>query len=49
MSFIEAGGLRPIDAGPLCRARQLEGFGFLHIALQQPLGTGFATTVKIIS
>jgi len=33
------GGLRAIDVGPLDRARQLEGLGFLGITLQQPLGT----------
>ena len=46
--LIEAGGLRPVDAGPLRRARQLEGLGFLHMTLQQPLGTGFASAVKVV-
>ena len=41
-------GLRPIDAGPLARARELEALGFLHMALQEPLGTNFASTVKIL-
>ena len=49
IELIEAGGLRPIDAGPLRRARQLEELGFLHIYLQQPLGTGFASAVKIVT
>jgi 8-hydroxy-5-deazaflavin:NADPH oxidoreductase len=31
------------------RARQLEGLGFLHITLQQPLGTGFGSAVKILA
>ena len=44
----EAAGLRPIDAGPLSRARQLEGLGLLHMAVQFTLGTGFATAVKIL-
>ncbi|HET7480975.1 MAG TPA: NADPH-dependent F420 reductase [Rubrobacteraceae bacterium] len=48
ISLIEAGGLRPIDAGPLRRARQLEALGFLHMTLQQPLGTGFGSTVKVL-
>lgn len=43
----ESGGLRPIDVGPLQRARQLEHLGFLHISLQQPLGAGFASAVKL--
>ncbi len=46
-ALAEAGGLRPIDVGPLRRARQLEHLGFLHIVLQQPLGTGFMTAVKL--
>src|SRR5215218_7690107 len=41
------GGLRPLDVGPLARAQQLEQLGFLHIAIQQPLGLGYASTVKL--
>ncbi len=41
------GGLRPIDAGPLARAQQLEQVGFLHIALQEPLGLGFGSALKL--
>jgi NADPH-dependent F420 reductase len=44
----KASGLRPIDVGPLKRARQLEGIGLLHITLQQTLGTNWASTVKIL-
>ncbi|HET6262185.1 MAG TPA: hypothetical protein VFG99_08095 [Chloroflexia bacterium] len=36
--LVHDGGLRAIDVGPLERARELEGHGFLGIALQQPLG-----------
>ena len=43
------GGLNPIDAGPLSRARELEALGLLHMQLQQPLGTGFQSTVKILA
>jgi predicted dinucleotide-binding enzyme len=43
------GGLNPIDVGPQKRARELEALGLLHMALQNPLGTGFASTVKIIA
>ncbi|MDQ3993086.1 MAG: NADPH-dependent F420 reductase [Actinomycetota bacterium] len=46
-SLAEGGGLRAIDVGPLARARQLEELGFLHIALQEPLGTDYASTVKL--
>jgi predicted dinucleotide-binding enzyme len=42
------GGLRPIDAGPLARARELEALGYLHMAVQGSLGTGFASAVKLL-
>lgn len=48
-SLVEGGGMRPIDAGPLARARHLESVGLLHIMLQFSMGTGFASAVKIIS
>src|SRR3712207_7449055 len=38
--LVRDGGLRATDTGPLECARQLEGLGFLHITLQQSLGTG---------
>ncbi|MCL4464831.1 MAG: hypothetical protein M1401_00455 [Chloroflexi bacterium] len=41
--------LIPIDVGPLKRARQLEGLGFLHITLRQPLNTGYASAVRIVA
>lgn len=44
----QAGGLRPVDAGPLRRARQLEAVGFLHITLQGALGTNWGSAVKFI-
>ncbi len=47
--LIEDGGLRPIDVGALERARQLEAMGFLGIALQQELGTGFQSAWKILA
>jgi 8-hydroxy-5-deazaflavin:NADPH oxidoreductase len=31
----EDGGLRPVDAGPLNRARELEAAGFLHMTVQR--------------
>jgi predicted dinucleotide-binding enzyme len=42
-------GLRPIDVGPLRRARELEALGYLHMAVQQPLGTGFSSAVRILA
>lgn len=43
------GGMRPIDAGPLSRSRQIEAMQFLHITLQGSLGTNWGSTVKILS
>lgn len=46
--LVEDGGLRPIDAGPLMRARELEATGLLHMSMQNTLGTGFASALKIL-
>ena len=43
------GGLNPIDAGPLKRARELEAMGLLHMTLQSSLGTGFSSAIKVIA
>lgn len=43
----ESGGLRPIDVGPLHRAQQLEQVGLLNIVLQEPLGAGFGSALKL--
>jgi 8-hydroxy-5-deazaflavin:NADPH oxidoreductase len=47
--LVEAGGMRAIDAGPLRRARQLEQLGFLHMALQDALGSGYGSGVKFVT
>jgi NADPH-dependent F420 reductase len=47
--LVRAGGLNAIDAGPLKRAHELEALGFLHMTLQDKLGTGYGSTVKIVS
>ena len=47
--LVESGGLRAVDAGSLARARELEALGYLHMTLQQPLGTGFGSSVKVIA
>ena len=44
----EDGGLRPVDVGPLGRARELEAAGFLHMTVQGTLGTGFSTALKVL-
>lgn len=43
-----SGGMRPIDAGPLRRARELEGMQFLHMTLQQTLGSNWSSAIKIL-
>jgi hypothetical protein len=47
--LVRDGSLRAIDVGPLERAREVEGLGFLGIALQQPLGLNFQSAWKLIS
>ena len=39
----------PSMPGPSSVARELEALGFLHMALQDKLGTGYGSAVKIIS
>ncbi len=46
--LVEAAGMRPVDAGPLRRSRELEALGFLHMTLQEPLGTGYRSAVKFL-
>ena len=43
------GGMHPIDAGPLKRARELEAMGLLHMTLQGSLGTGFSSAIKLLA
>ena len=47
--LVKDGGMRPVDTGPLSRARQIEGLQLLHIVVQGTLGTNWASTIKIIS
>ena len=49
VQLVERMGLRPVDAGPLRCSRQLEDMGYLHMAVQEPLGTGFGSTITIVS
>jgi predicted dinucleotide-binding enzyme len=46
--LVRDGGLRPVDAGRLARARELEALGYLHMAIQGSLGTDFASAVKVL-
>lgn len=46
-ALVEVGGMKPIDVGPLKRARQLEQVGLFHIAIQDQIGSGFASALKL--
>jgi predicted dinucleotide-binding enzyme len=46
--LVEGGGMRPVDVGPLRRAQQLEALGFLHMAVQDKLGTNYGSAVKFL-
>jgi predicted dinucleotide-binding enzyme len=46
--FVEDGGQRAIDAGPLRRARELEALGYLHMAIQGTRDSPMSTAVKIV-
>ncbi|WP_127131483.1 NADPH-dependent F420 reductase [Georgenia sp. SYP-B2076] len=48
VALVESAGMRAIDAGPLKRSHQLEGVGFLHMAIQGQLGNTWSTAVKVI-
>lgn len=47
--LVKDGGMRPIDTGPLSRARQIEAMQFLHIVTQGALGTNWGSAIKILS
>ena len=42
-------GLRAIDVGPLALAHQLEGAGYLNMAVQPALGTNYASALKVVA
>lgn len=46
--LVSDGGMRPIDAGPLRRARELEALGYLHMVVTQSTDKPFATAVKVV-
>jgi len=46
--IVTDGGMRAVDAGPLSRARQIEGMQLLHIVLQGSLGTNWGSALKIL-
>lgn len=47
--LVKDGGMNPIDSGPLSMSRHIEAMQFLHIVLQQKLGTNWGSTIKILS
>jgi predicted dinucleotide-binding enzyme len=47
-ALVSDGGMRPVDTGPLRRARELEAFQLLHMTIQGPLGLDWASTVKLL-
>lgn len=47
--IVTDGGMRAVDAGPLSRARQIEGMQLLHIVLQGSLGTNWGSALKILA
>jgi predicted dinucleotide-binding enzyme len=46
--LVRDGGMRPVDTGPLSRARQIEGMQLLHIVTQPTLGTNWGSAIKIL-
>ena len=47
-ALVSDGGMRPVDTGPLRRARELEAFQLLHMTLQGPLGLDWASALKLL-
>ncbi len=45
--LVQAGGMLAVDIGPLRRARMLEQVGLFHIAIQEQMGTGFASALSL--
>ncbi|WP_445281883.1 hypothetical protein [Streptomyces sp. DSM 118148] len=46
--LVASAGLRPLDVGPLRRARELEAFQFLHMASQERLGLNWSSAIAIL-
>lgn len=46
--LVEDAEMRPIDAGPLRRARQIEAMQLLHIVTQGTLGTNWGSAIKVL-
>jgi len=48
LELVESIGLRPVDVGPLARARQLEGMAFLNIAINIQNGGSWQSGWKLV-
>jgi len=48
LELVESIGLRPVDVGPLKRARQLEGLAFLNITLNAENGGAWQSGWKLV-
>jgi predicted dinucleotide-binding enzyme len=47
-TLVTACGMRPVDAGPLRRARELEALQLLHVTLQGPRSLDWASAIKLL-
>ena len=47
-ALVRACGMRPVDTGPLRRARELEAFQLLHMTLQGPLDLDWGSAIKLL-
>lgn len=47
--LVEAGGMRPLDVGPLQRSRQLEGLHLLNVTLQSKLDKPWMSAIKFLT
>jgi predicted dinucleotide-binding enzyme len=48
MRLVADGGMRGIDAGHLTRARELEATALLHMEIQGPRATRYASAIKVV-
>jgi 8-hydroxy-5-deazaflavin:NADPH oxidoreductase len=47
MQLVHDGGMRPVDAGRLARARELEAMALVHMEIQGPRGTRFSSAIRL--
>jgi len=48
LELVESIGLRPVDVGPLARARELESLAFVNIVMQPLVGNTWNTAWKLV-